>query len=122
MDCAQKSGRPYVGVCHAGIVLACVSVTYEKRLGGIFSNICRAKPTVAASEFAADLRDFVFRRNHLDRARKLDVVGSVRLSGADIAVATGSIPCRKRFLIYKNEARQLAEKARGNSLLWPSRG
>lgn len=41
MNLACQSGRPHIGVCHAGITLGCVPVVYRgRRLGGMFFGMC----------------------------------------------------------------------------------
>jgi AraC-like DNA-binding protein/ligand-binding sensor protein len=119
MDFAQQSGRPYIGVCHAGIVLGCVPVIYRgKRLGGMFFGKCLSdKPDKAPT---ADIRrwfkGFRFHWNTLSRAMgKLNVISESQLVRAGQYLRSQLnqvlVP-QKVAVLRKQKARRFAEKAR----------
>lgn len=83
MNRARKSGRPYIGVCQAGIVLGCVPVVYRGRmLGGMFYGKCLLdKPeTLRRQDFGRRFKGFRYIWYELSRAmRRLDIVSERKL-------------------------------------------
>lgn len=119
MDFAQQSGRPYIGVCHAGIVLGCVPVVYRgKRLGGMFFGKCLSdKPDrQSRQEFRKRFKGFRFHWNMLNRAMgKLNVVSESQFitAGQYLQSQLNQVIVPKRIsVLRKQKAQRLAEKAR----------
>jgi AraC-like DNA-binding protein/ligand-binding sensor protein len=119
MDFAQQSGRPYIGGCHAGIVLGCVPVVYRgKRLGGMFFGKCLAdKPDrQLQQEFRRRFKGFRFHWNTLGRAMgKLDVISAGQLvrAGRYLQSQLNEVLVPKKVdVLRKQKARRLTERAR----------
>lgn len=119
MDLAQQSGRPYIGTCHAGIVLGCVPIVYRgKRLGGMFYGKCLADNTdrLSGQDIGRRFKGFRFHWNTLSRAMgKLNVVsaGQLVLAGEYLQSQLNQVLTPKKVsVLRKQKARQFAEKAR----------
>jgi AraC-like DNA-binding protein/ligand-binding sensor protein len=83
MNIAMQTGRPHIGVCHAGIMLACVPVVYQRiRLGGLFFGKCllRMPDKTMAQEFHTRFKGFRFDWKALNRvAGRLNIVPEQQL-------------------------------------------
>jgi AraC-like DNA-binding protein/ligand-binding sensor protein len=119
MDFAQKSGRSYIGLCHAGIVLGCVPVVYRgKRLGGMFFGKCLpdTPDRQLRQEFRKRFKGFRFHWNSLSRAKgKLNVVSESQLvtAGQYLQSQLNQVLIPKKVAaLRKQKVRRLAEKAR----------
>jgi AraC-like DNA-binding protein len=119
MDFAQQSGRPYIGTCHAGIVLGCVPIVYRgRRLGGMFYGKCLADnhDRLSGLDIRRRFKGFRFHWNMLSRAMgKLDVIsaGQIVRAGQYLQSQLNEVLVpQKVAVLRKQKARRLTEKAR----------
>lgn len=75
LDLSTKTGQSYISICHAGIVLICVSVMHKKDvLGGIFFGKCLWGPPtkVLVGDILKQLKGL-----HLDKKKLQEAIGQL---------------------------------------------
>jgi AraC-like DNA-binding protein/ligand-binding sensor protein len=128
MNLAQKSGKPYIGVCHAGMVLACVPIVYRnKRLGGIFFGKCLIEKSerLMRQEFRRRFKGFHYNWFLLGWAmERLKVIDERKLARAGEFLQSQlkqMLVPEKAAALRKQKALRLAGKARKEKRLREAR-
>jgi AraC-like DNA-binding protein/ligand-binding sensor protein len=119
MALARKSGKPYIGVCHAGIILACVPIVYrKKRLGGMFFGKCLPDKSdrLLRQDFHRRFEKFHFNWFVLSRAMgRLKIIGERKLVRAGEFLRSqlerAMVP-EKVAVLRKQKALRLADRKR----------
>jgi AraC-like DNA-binding protein len=117
MNIAIQTGRPCIGVCHAGIMLGCVPVVYRgKQFGGVFFGKCLLKKPGKAfgREFRRRFKGFRFDGDEIRRAAgRLKVIPERQLVRAgeflQSRLKRALVPAKVKVLREQNALRR-AEK------------